>query len=98
MRLTLILLVLTSVPALCVALPRSSVVAVVGPGGLDESDMVRLIARAGGSVVRPGGRPNVIIAASTESGFVTRLYRAGAWLVLDPIVTDGCLKESMQNQ
>jgi hypothetical protein len=97
MRLTLILLVLTSVPALCVALPRSSVVAVVGPGGL-ESDMVRLIARAGGSVVRPGGRPNVIIAASTESGFVTRLYRAGAWLVLDPIVTDGCLKESMQNQ
>jgi hypothetical protein len=50
-----------------------------------------MIGAAGGVVVDAGGLPNVIIAQSDAAGFVDALYRAGAWLVLDPILLRGCL-------
>jgi hypothetical protein len=90
-RLAAWLVGLACTPALCLALPRSSEVAVVGAPVSDGSEMARLVARAGGSIVRTGGRSNVLVARSGEPGFVLRLYREGAWLVLDPIVTGACL-------
>ena len=55
------------------------------------NDMVSLVAAADGTIVDVGGASNVIIASSDSPGFVTALYRAGAWLVLDPILLRGCL-------
>lgn len=39
-----------------------------------------------------GGVPSVVVAiAGSQTGdFILRLYREGAWLVLDPIVLGGC--------
>lgn len=57
--------------------------------GLNE--MVSLVAAADGTIVDVGGASNVIIASSDSPAFITALYRAGAWLVLDPILLRGCL-------
>lgn len=77
-------------PLLVFAAPRSEAVAVVGGPTSTMSDMARIVARAGGDILRKGAADNVIIARSNERGFVTRLYGAGAWLVLDPIVASLC--------
>jgi hypothetical protein len=50
-----------------------------------------MIGAADGVIVEAGGLPNVIIAHSDDPGFVDALYRAGAWLVIDPILLRGCL-------
>jgi hypothetical protein len=78
------------VPALALAVPRSAQVAVVGAPLQDGGAVFALVARAGGAVVRGGGTANVVVAESSEPGFVWRLYREGAWLVLDPLVAGGC--------
>lgn len=54
-------------------------------------DMVALVIEADGAVVDTGGLPNVVIAHSDDPGFVAAAYRAGAWLVLDPVLLRGCL-------
>jgi hypothetical protein len=81
-------------PLATLAVPRSGTVAVVGAPGANAGGMAALVARAGGSIVRPGGLANVIVAVSAEPGFAGRLYGAGAWLVLDPVVLGGCLTSS----
>ncbi|PZW48260.1 hypothetical protein C8P66_1057 [Humitalea rosea] len=55
------------------------------------AEMVGLVAAADGAIVNVGGLSNVIIAQSDSATFSSDLYRAGAWLVLDPIVLRGCL-------
>lgn len=89
-RLAALLAALVCVPTLALALPRSPAVAVVGAPGRGSAEMAALVARAGGLILRPGGLPNVIVAVSPEPGFASRLYAEGAWLVLDPLVADGC--------
>ena len=73
-------------------LPRGSQVAVIGRPGASPSELANLVAAAGGGLIRGGGYANIAIAASDEAGFTTRLYRAGAWIVLDPIVAGGCTR------
>ncbi|TCH99657.1 hypothetical protein EJV46_02995 [Roseococcus sp. SYP-B2431] len=53
--------------------------------------MVALVAAADGTIVDAGGLPNVIFAHSDSPGFAAAAYRAGAWLVLDPVLLRGCL-------
>ncbi|WP_213671694.1 hypothetical protein [Roseococcus pinisoli] len=58
--------------------------------GLEET--AALVAAADGRIVDAGGLPNVIFAQSDSPAFVAAAYRAGAWLVLDPVLLRGCLQ------
>jgi hypothetical protein len=50
-----------------------------------------IVGAAGGALMDAGSLPNVVIAHSDDPAFVDALYRAGAWLVLDPVLLRGCL-------
>jgi len=66
--------------------------AVVAPLWYDFAQTAGLVATAGGDIVDFGAIANVIIAHSENPGFVLALYRAGAWLVIDPVRLRGCLE------
>jgi hypothetical protein len=65
--------------------------AVMAPPWYDLAQTVALVAAAGGDLVDLGGLTNIVVVHSSEPGFVRALYRAGAWLVLDPGLLRGCL-------
>jgi hypothetical protein len=65
--------------------------AVVAPPWYNLTQTARLVGRAGGDIVDFGGLANVVIAHSEIPGFIPALYRAGAWLVIDPVAVRGCL-------
>lgn len=65
--------------------------AVIGAPWKRLDGMAALVAAADGRIVEAGGLPNVIFARSDQPGFAAALYRAGAWLVLDPALLRGCL-------
>lgn len=78
------------IPLALLLLPQSDAVAVIGAPGSRLPDVMRLVAEADGVILRGGGVGNLVVARSERSGFVGRLYAAGAWLVLNPIVAGGC--------
>lgn len=89
-----LLLAFSLIGALVVGLvPRNgqSEFAVIGSPWRGLGEMAEMVAAADGSVVDAGGLPNVIFARSDSPGFAAALYRAGAWLVLDPALLRGCL-------
>jgi hypothetical protein len=65
--------------------------AVVAPPWYNLTQTVGLVATAGGDIVDLGSIAVVVIAHSENPGFVRALYRAGAWLVIDPVGLRGCL-------
>jgi hypothetical protein len=65
--------------------------AVVAPPSYSLSRTIALARVAGGEIVDVGGPQNVIIVHSGRKNFVTALYGAGAWLVVDPQRLRGCL-------
>jgi hypothetical protein len=65
--------------------------AVVAPPSYDLARTIGLVDAAGGDILEVGGSTNVIIAHSADKHFVAALYRAGAWLVIDPLHLRGCL-------
>jgi hypothetical protein len=64
---------------------------VMVPFGYDLSQTVELVDAAGSDIVDLGGLTNVVIVHSENPRFVRALYRAGAWLVIDPMRPPGCL-------
>jgi hypothetical protein len=74
-----------------VAPSDASEVAVVAPPWADEPQVAAIVAQSGGSIIAKAGLGNVIIARSDDPDFVSTLYRAGAWLVLDAVRLRGCL-------
>lgn len=68
----------------------SAEVAVVAPLWANAADAAEIVARSGGTIVASAGLSNVIIAHSDDPGFVSSLYRSGAWLVLDAVKLRGC--------
>lgn len=82
-------LVLAGWAAIMLALPfvgpAGRLTAVVGPPGAAANAVVR----AGGRIVEIRG--DVVLARAADAGFATRLYRAGAPLVLEGRVAAGCL-------
>jgi hypothetical protein len=70
---------------------RSKEVAVVAPPWASEADVAGIVAQSGGSIVATAGLPNIIIARSDDPEFVSTLYQAGAWLVLDTVKLRSCL-------
>ena len=57
-------------PAGLVALTTSGTVAVIGSPG---QDVAAIVARAGGTILRPGGGPHVLVARAGSSDLVARL-------------------------
>lgn len=76
-------LVMVAIPFLG---PSGRQVAVVG----DSAGAVRAVAAAGGRVIE--ARRGAILARSDRPGFVRRLYRAGAPLVLEGRIAAGCFR------
>ena len=70
------------------------VVAVFSPQ-LDADDAFRRVIAAGGSVLRHGALPSLLIARSSEPDFVASLYKMGAVLVADANGARGCPEERM---
>lgn len=64
--------------------------AVIAPPWYDAGETLTLIQRAGGRIAAINAANGVVIAYSETPGFVGDLYRAGAWLVLDPVQLRGC--------
>lgn len=89
------LLLLASVIAIalliCQPVPGQRQLAVLLPPWDGPMAAAELVARAGGELVDGGGLPSVFIVTSDQPGFATALYRAGAWLVMNPITAHGCL-------
>lgn len=75
---------LVVVIALTFVSPPGKSMAIVGP----SAQAMAVIAKANGRILASGDY--VTIARSDESGFVTRLYAAGALLVLDAEQAGGC--------
>ena len=65
--------------------------AVVAPPWYGLGQTISLIRAADGRVADTVGPTNIIIAYSDNPAFVEALYRAGAWLVIDPIQSRGCV-------
>jgi hypothetical protein len=65
--------------------------AVVAPPSYNLGRTIALVRAAGGGIVDVGGLKNVVIAHSADKNFVAALYRAGAWLVIDPQRLRGCI-------
>ncbi|KMO33326.1 hypothetical protein VQ03_25095 [Methylobacterium tarhaniae] len=78
------------VPVLAALTPRSGPVAVLGPPGSGAAGTARIVAAAGGVLLRAGRFDSLLIAASDEPGFARRLYAAGAWLVVHPALAGSC--------
>ncbi len=83
------MVVLGAWAAIVLALPF-----VGGPGRLtavvgDPARAASAVARAGGSIVAI--KRGVVLARSARPGFALRLYAAGAPLVLEGRVAEGCL-------
>lgn len=69
---------------------RGGQYAVVAPPWYSQGRTIALIQQAGGSIAGRGGLRNIIIVHSENPAFARALYRAGAWLVIDPMSLQGC--------
>ena len=77
--------------------PRTGAqVAVVVPPWQPASRVMEVIAAADGRYVRSGVSDWIVVASSSHSDFVSRLYSAGAWLVTDPAAAGGCFIEERE--
>jgi hypothetical protein len=74
------------------AYPRdgTQVAAVFAPW-TGSGEVIARIADADGLVVRRGVLDSIVVVRSDAPGLISRLYGAGAWLVIDPDVFGGCL-------
>jgi len=63
-----------------------------------SASAAEIVVQAGGRLVAAGRSPWIIMAISDDDGFVRRLYRAGAVLVLDPKHAIGCHAEQMPRE
>lgn len=62
---------------------------VIAPPWFTDGETIALIQRASGRLAET--RDGIgMIAQSNRPGFVSDLYRAGAWLVIDPMRVAGC--------
>jgi hypothetical protein len=65
--------------------------AVIAPPWYSLAQTISLVRAANGGIVDVGNPGNMVIAFSDKPDFVRALYRAGAWLVIDPMRLRGCL-------
>lgn len=90
MNLAVIVVVLSA----AAIVPRNGQALVIVPPWSDPGRVVDVIADAGGSVMNGTGAPYAAIAHSDEPGFVFRLFKSGAMLVLDGSLAFFCRSTS----
>jgi hypothetical protein len=87
-------LLLVGLGALLVAMlkptGREGQYAVIAPPWYNLAQTVSLVREAQGAVADMSGGRHIVIAHSNDPHFVEQLYRAGAWLVIDPVRLVGC--------
>ncbi len=66
-------------------------VAAFFPAGSSARAMSAAIAEAGGSLIEINAGSAVTITLGEDDGYVTALYRAGAWLVIDASLARLCV-------
>lgn len=64
--------------------------AVIVPPGQAMGEVMAVIQQAGGGILEMRDGSYFILAHSENPDFVSKLYRAGAWLVVDPMGLRGC--------
>jgi hypothetical protein len=76
------------------AMPRGEFVLVVGKPGQSEAQMIGVIGEAGGSFVSSGRYGWIAVAHSDQHDFTRKLFKAGAFLVLNHALAVGCLQRN----
>lgn len=71
---------------------QGSKVAVVVLPWTQAGEIIDVVARADGSIVRQGKWRWILVAQSDATDFVDRLYAAGALAVLDPLAFSACIR------
>ena len=91
LRISATFAVIAATPALMAlsSVPQSGQAAVLFDPSLDRSALMLQVADSGADLVRFGGAPGVVVVDLPADG-PAALRRAGAWLVLDPVVLGGC--------
>lgn len=91
LRISATFAVIAATPALMAlsSAPQSGQAAVLFDPSLDRSAVMLQVAASGADLVRFGGAPGVVVVDLPTDG-PAALRRAGAWLVLDPVVLGGC--------
>ncbi len=89
-----LLLIVSLIATLAIGLaPRAGQAqyAVIGAPWKTLDEMVGIVAAADGALVDAGAFTSILFAQSDNPDFAGAAYRAGAWLVLDPVLLRGCL-------
>ena len=84
----------TAPAALALAPKTADPVAVVVAPWAESGEAVRIVAAVNGTITGAshGGAVAIARSADADADFVTRLYRAGALLVLDAAAVTACLR------
>lgn len=88
--------VIALVLLMTIAVPTGSTVAVVvAPWGGTEAALA-VVAAADGTLIGSTRADWVVIARGQDNRFVSRLRRAGAWIVLNHAPIAGCLRSPLR--
>ncbi|MDP2296361.1 MAG: hypothetical protein Q8M24_12985 [Pseudolabrys sp.] len=71
--------------------PTAGVGVIFAPWTSPTVALERAVA-AGGSIVRAGGFPSVVIMMPDDPDYTSKVLRGGALMVVDPRVLEACLK------
>jgi hypothetical protein len=77
------------------ATPEQGQAAVLFNPSLERRELMIQVAHSGADLVRFGGAPGLVVVELPDDG-PAALRRAGAWLVMDPIVMGGCAATPQQ--
>jgi hypothetical protein len=77
---------------------ESDGVAVVFAPWVEEGQAMRRISESGGAIVRTGALSFIAVAVAREPEFAARVRAAGAWLLLDPRLLEGCFTSPVSQE
>ncbi|MEP2386658.1 hypothetical protein [Hyphomonas sp.] len=95
-----------AVIAVPILMPKNDRVAIITPPWGKSGEILSVIDKADGALVNTGRRDWIAVVspqtqnssiieenenANATSGFVAKLYQAGAWLVIDGSIASACL-------
>lgn len=75
------------------AKPDAESVAAVFPLWWSEQQSLLAAASAGAAIIRLGGLSSIVVVQPSLENGTQRLRQAGAWITLDPLALDACLKK-----
>lgn len=74
-----------------ILMPKNDRVAVILPPWADSARIMQVISDAGGELINGGRRDWIAVATSQSTDFVSKLYKAGAVMVIDGSIAAACL-------